>query len=391
MNLLARATSLLPGGSEQRELLCELAIGLSAAGRSDEAEEVLSRVVEDAVAATDRVVEVRARLELEYVRLPRTALATGDALLNATSTAIPVLEAAGDDRWLGRAWRLAGWIHGGRRGQHKMREEAAERALLHYKRSTWPTSTSAGEIANALYYGPTPVPEAIERCEELLRTDAATRYGRANIDVFLGGLLAQQGDFELARTLISSAKATYDELGHRASAATNAAAILGDVLLLQDDVSAAEETLRWLCKELARTHAFSHLASRAGDLAEALYRQGRVDDAAEWVAVAEKHSAVDDIDARLLWTPVRAKIAAQRGDFEEAVAIASDAVGLADTTDGLNRRAAVQMDSGEVLLLAGRRGEAAVAFDRAIQFFEEKGNVVGAARVRAVHDDRAVV
>ena len=323
--------------------------------------------------------------------LPLTSGATGDRLLDATSSAFPVLEAAGDNRWLGRAWLLAGWVHGGRRGQHKMREEAAERALRYYKRSTWPTSTSAGEIANALYYGPTPVPEAIDRCRALLRTDASNRHGRANIEVFLGGLVAQRGDLKKARALISSGRATYDELGHRASAATNGAAILGDVELLEGDAIAAEGTFRSLCLELMRTHAYSHLASRAGDLAEALYRQGRLDEAEEWIGVGEAHSAVDDLDAHLLWLPVRAKVTAQRGDFGEAIALASEAVTLAETTDALNRRAAVQMDLGEVLRLAHRATEAARAFSRALELFEEKGNLVAAARVRALEDDLALV
>ena len=126
-------------------------------------------------------------MELEYARLPRTSGATADALLDATSAAIPVLEAAGDDRCLGRAWLLAGWVHGGRRGQHKAREDAAEEALRCYKRTTWPASLCAGEIANALYYGPSPVAEAIDRCESLLRTEVTTRFGRANVERFSEG------------------------------------------------------------------------------------------------------------------------------------------------------------------------------------------------------------
>jgi Flp pilus assembly protein TadD len=126
-------------------------------------------------------------------------------------------------------------------------------------------------------------------------------------------------------------------------------------------------------------------------LAEALYRQGRFGEAEEWVGVGETHSAVDDLDARLLWLPVRAKIAAQRGEFEEAIALLSDAATLAETTDGLNRRAAVQMDLGEVLRLARRVTEATVAFGQAIDLFAEKGNLVAAARVRSLQDDLALV
>jgi DNA-binding SARP family transcriptional activator len=385
--LLRRATAVLPRGNLQRGLLCELGIALNGAGQSHEAVAMHERAIQECVASDDRVVELRARLELEYARLPRTSGAGGDRLLEAASRAIPAFEASGVERWLGRALLLAGWIHGGRRGQHRARQELAERALVHYGRARWPTSTPAGEVANALYYGPTPVPEAIERCRDLLAGRARDRFGRANIEVFLGGLLAQVGDFDQAVSLIESARAMYEEFGHRSAVATGSAAVRGDVELLAGDATAAERTFRWLCDELERTHAFSHLASRAGDLAEALYRLGRLDESDEWVATAETHTAVDDLDARLLWLPVRGKLAAQSGSIADALAIMAEATALAETTDALNRRAAIHMDRGEVLSIAGRPTEAASAFELAAGVFEQKGNVVGMARVRALLGD----
>ena len=74
------------------------------------------------------------------------------------------------------------------------------------------------------------------------------------------------------------------------------------------------------------------------------FRQGRFDEAAEWIAVGKEHTAVDDFDAQLLWMPVSAKVSARRGDLGGAIAMASDAAALAETTDGLNRRAVVQSD-----------------------------------------------
>ena len=233
--------------------------------------------------------------------------------------------------------------------------------------------------------------DAVQRCEELLRDEGTARLGQANVQAYLGGLVAQSGDFMHAREHVASARGAYEELGQRASRATFAGVILGDIELLADDAVAAEETFRWVCGELEDAKAYSRLASRAGDLAEALYRQGRFDEAADWVLVGESHSADDDVDARLLWMPVSAKIAAQRGDFGKAVSIASDAVTLASTTDGLSRIAAIHVDMGEVLALAGRADEAATAFTRAIEIFERKGNVVGAARVRQFRDDPAFV
>jgi len=390
VGLVTRAIGLLSEGAFRTELLTELGIALAASSRPDDALDTLGRAVDEAVATGDRRGEVRARLELEHVRTPRTSQATGEALLAATSAAIPVLEAAGDDRWLGRAWLLAGWIQGGRFGHHSQREDATEKALVHYARSAWPTSTAAGALGNALYYGPTSVPAAIARCEELL-SSVGTVHGRANVNVFLGGLVAQRGDFRAARELIQSARSAYEELGHQASALTYSGAILGDIYLLEADDAAGEETFRWVCEELERTYAYSHLASRAGDLAEALYRLGRLDEAAEWVEIAERHSAADDVDARLLWMPVRAKIAAQRGDLGAALRVVAEAARLSEATDALNRRAAIQLDLAEVASLAGRPSDATTALRRAVDLFETKGNLVGVALARSRLSDPMLV
>jgi tetratricopeptide (TPR) repeat protein len=364
---------------------------LRASGEFDAAVELFQEAAEQARIDTDRRMELRARMELEYLRLPRSHGATADDLLAAISSAIPVFDAAQDYRGLGRAWLLSGWVEGGRRGNHSAREAAGERALDYYKRSTWPTSACLGEIAVALYFGPRPVLEAIERCQELLETEVSDRIGRAHIEVFLGGLVAQRGDFDRARDLIASAISAYDELGQRTAAAHTGAPILGDVQLLAGDFTAAEETLRQLCDEHQQTRAFSHLASRAGDLAEALYSQERYDEAHEWTVVAETHTAADDVDALVLWMPVRAKITARRGSLAVAERLARDAVGLAARSDALNRRAKTCLDLSEVLRFAGRPDDATPPLDEARTLFEQKGNLVGAARVRSLREDPAVV
>ena len=390
-SLLGRATALLPGSEQlRRDLLCEMGIGLRALGNPVRSDEVLSEAIRDAREAGDRRGELRARLEQEYVRLPSTPAATADALLAAAGEGIPVFEATDDDRSLGRAWLLTGFVRGARQGQHKARERAAERALVHYRRSHWPTSTCLGEIANAIYHGPTPVPDAITRCVELLQGESLDRAGRANVEVFLGGLVAQRGDFDEARALVASARTTYEALGQM-TAASVADAMLGEVEALAGNLIAATETLSVVCAELERIHAFSQLASVAGDLSEVLYAQDRMDEASTWTGVAEMHSAVDDLDARVLWMPVRAKLNARLGSFDDAEVIIEQAIALTDRSDALNRRARVNRDLGEILRLARRFEHATVALDRATMLFERKGNVVGAAEVRSFREAAAFV
>ena len=388
--LLRRATSIPLPSALEGELLTELGIALRAGGDLEGSLASVERAIGLATAVGDRKTELHARMEGAYVGIHLRS-DTGDDLLSITADAIPVFEAAGDDRSIGRALLLAGWVEGGHRGHHDVRLTAAESALTHYMRSTWPTSTATGEIANALYYGPTRVADAIDRCDALIGTEALNRYGQANIEVYLGGLVAQTGEFDRARSLVSSAKATFDELGQRASAATFSAAILGDVEFLAGDVIAAEATLRWLCSELEQTRGFSHLASRAGDLAEALYRLARFDEASAWTDIAERHSAADDVDARVLWMPVRAKVLAHLDRLEEAMELAAGAVELAETTDALNQHAKACRDLGEVLTRAGRTEDARAAYIDALELYEAKGNVVGLRQVRVLLDDVAMV
>jgi tetratricopeptide (TPR) repeat protein len=247
------------------------------------------------------------------------------------------------------------------------------------------------QIASALYYGPVPVADAIDRCEALLRSEVLDRYGRANLEVFLGGQVAQTGDFDRARALIASATAAYDELGQQTSGTILSGMVRGDVDLLAQDDESAETGLRWLCGELEETRAHSHLASVAGSLAEALYRLDRLDDALEWTQVGQRHSAPDDVDARVLWMPVRAKTLARLGAFEEAAALAGAAVELAETTDTLNRHAKAERDRGEVLTLAGCPREAQGAFGSALALYEAKGNVVEKGRLRGLLEEVALV
>jgi DNA-binding SARP family transcriptional activator len=380
--LLQRSVALLPPGTAGRaDLLCELGLVLEAAGEHDRAIDAQRLAIADAKMAGDLRIEVAAAVELEYVQLPRSGGRTADDLLAATSRAIPILEEAGDHRHLGRALLFSGWVAGGRRGQHKVRQEAAEHALEHYGKTRWPVSTCIGEIANALYYGPIPVPEAIARCEGLLETRSINRYGIANVHAFLGGLVAQIGEFDRAGDLLESARQTYEDLGHRMAVTTYAGVVRGDVELLRDDLSTAERTFRTLCDELAARQAYSRLASRAGDLAEVLYRQGRFDEAADWVALGESHTADDDLDALCLWMPVQAKLIARRGDIDRAIAVATRVVELVEASDALNRCAAVWADLGEVQSVADDPSEADAAFGRAFDLYQTKGNTVAASRI----------
>jgi DNA-binding SARP family transcriptional activator len=389
--LLRRATALLAADDPlSRELRCNLAILEYGSGAPDAAVSLLEGVISDARRAADEGSEAWARVELEYIGVRREHH-TADALLEAADAAVPVLERAGDFRGVGRALLFAGWVRGGHRADHAGWLQAAERAHEYYRRAGWPGATPLGEIACAVYWGPTPVADGIRRLEDLLDQEQSDLVGSAYLRTFLGGLVAQQGDVERGRALVLAAHDTLLELGHTGAALSYSGTVLGEIELLAGDGEAAEATLRRLCRELELRHDMSQLASRASDLAEALVMQDKVDEAYEWTLVAERHTAADDVNARMMWPPVRARALARRGELGPATKLAREGVRLANATDDLNRRAEAYRDLGEVQQLAGRRTDAAMAFARAIELFEERGNVVAAAHVRTLQDDLATV
>jgi DNA-binding SARP family transcriptional activator len=385
-NLLRRATSL----TVHPDLLSELAIARRALGESADAHRVLSYAITQARNVRDRRGELRARIEQGYVSLLHEVGATAEQLLAAADEGIPLFESVGDHRSLGRAWLLLGFVQG-HRGQHKAWEEAAEGAIQHYQSAGWPTSTCLGEIAAALYYGPKPVPEAIARCERALVEDVTDRVGEANVRSFLGGLVAQRGDFAAARDLLAAARVAYEDLGQRTAVAYYCDPVLSDVESMAGNARGSASILTDLCDQLARANDSSHLASRAADLADALLGQGSLDEAEDRIAIAEAHAASDDLDAQARWRSVKAKVSARLGDLDMAVELAYEAARIMDESDGLNLRARINRDLSEVLSLAKRSGEARAALDRAGDLYAQKGNIVGVAAVGALRQDLALV
>jgi tetratricopeptide (TPR) repeat protein len=195
-------------------------------------------------------------------------------------------------------------------------------------------------------------------------------------------LHAMAGDFDEARRLVQTADEILSELGDLQSAVAQQEAL---VEMLAGDPGAAEARLRRGYERLEQMGEKALLASTAAMLAQALYAQGRHDEAAQVCDVSEKAAAEDDISAQIGWRGVRAKLlAAERWD--EAHSLAAEAVRLAERTDFLTIHAEALVDLAEVLRQGGRADEADAALAEALALFERKGDVASLARVRAEAD-----
>ena len=159
VSLLERARTLLPAGDpELPAALIGLGVARLNSGDLPGAESALTEAVEAAVALGLRAQELHARIELQFIH----AFAEGTPVEESVAlakVAIAELEPLGDEMALARAWwlRSSGDLAACR---WQARGEAVERALEHARRAeagTETVGTLAGLLAQALYYGPTPV------------------------------------------------------------------------------------------------------------------------------------------------------------------------------------------------------------------------------------------
>ena len=378
VNLLRRALVLTP---DAHQLACELGLALNVQGRRNEALDVFRRVFER---AADHH-KLRAEVELAVLG----SVGERDqarALLDACTRAIPVHEKAGDDRALGRAWFGVSHVRGGFYCEYAAMKEAGEHLAVCYRRAGWPLATAMEVIGFASEFGPEPVDQGIARLIEVAAEDTS-RWMNANVAVWVGRLEAMRGNFDLARAEIDRARTAFTELGLTTAVADICKRAAAAIELAAGNAGSAERSLREACAHLEQRQEPQVLATRAAELANVLYVEGRYDEAAVWMRSSRDSVGEDDLDAILTRLPVEAMLSVRQGRVEEGARLAHAAVELAEETDSPIRRAASLLALAEVLELAGDAENAKEHVDAALALYEQKGNTAAAARVRMRHEE----
>jgi tetratricopeptide (TPR) repeat protein len=209
------------------------------------------------------------------------------------------------------------------------------------------------------------------------------RASEANVEVWLGGLEAMRGNFDIARAHVARARSGYRDLGLEGAVTDICGRALAAIELLAGSPEKAEELLRESCAHLQRLHQTALLATRAAELAAAIYEQGRRDEAGDWLRVASEAAGDDDLDAALSRQPVEARILAGNGALEEAERLVRATLTLVSQTDALNRHGDTLLALAEIVERAGRSSEARTVLGQALTFYEQKGNTVSANKVQA--------
>jgi tetratricopeptide (TPR) repeat protein len=297
-----------------------------------------------------------------------------------------VFERVGDDAGLARALTLRGKLHFWY-GEAEVARDVFERAA----RLAQDVGDRAEEAASLHYVlttmlrGRTPVEQALARFEELR---PRTTMNRQLETAFLGAraqLEAMQTNFDVARELAQRAIALATDAGLEVLLYSQARPAAGFVELLAGDPAAAEAELRMACENTEQVGELGFLSSMTPKLIEAVYLQGRYEDALaltdRWQV--DRLTVPEDVDAQAGWRRVRAKALARTGGLDEAERLARKAVAILSDTDYVHAHADAVADLGEVLLLVGQASEAAAATREAIRLYELKGDLASSSVLRA--------
>jgi predicted ATPase len=383
IGLLERATSLAADDMPRRAaLLPELGAALIAAGRLPEADWVLEEARLVASRTGDEQAESHVLVQLQFLRLLHASDGGTDEAAQAVARVVPIFERFADHRGLCSARRLEAWLH--------WNDAHAGAAAEAWERAAGHASDAADEharaeiltwIASSLWFGPTPVGEAIRRCEQLRAEVDGNLDAEALTLRHLAGLHAMNAHFDVARSMLATSNAVFDDLGLTLNAATSHNEAL--IEMLAGDNAAAEKSLRSGYEALTEMGEQAFLSTTAALLARAVFAQGRMDEAEELTRQSARLAAAGDLLTQVLWRGVRARVMATRGELDVAEELARESVALAEQTDFLVYRGDALVDLAHILQRAGRVRDAADAAAAGLQLHEQKGNLVAAAKIRS--------
>jgi class 3 adenylate cyclase/type II secretory pathway predicted ATPase ExeA len=386
-NLLRRAAEMLDERAPTRlELLPDLGEAMMEIGEFAWAEVYL----EEALAATEKSGDERLHADAVLTRLfvRYHAADFGDwreEVERETERLVPLLQAQGADAELAKAWRLLALVHASE-CRWEQTAGAQQKSIQHARaaglRRQEARTTAAYTMS--LSDGPTPVPEAIEGCEEIVRAGFGDIQSEAVVLCSLSTLLALDGSFAHARELYRNARRLREDLGATVLAAATSLTS-SRVEFLANEPAAAEVDLR---RDDATLAAMGERYLRPlvlASLAQAAYLQGNLDEAGELAETAGELAAEDDVESQALWRSVQAKVLARRSEGAEAERLARAAIEALGSSDAPLMRVDALVDLAEVL--QGRApGDVRAALAEALELCRLKQMAVPTGRVEALLD-----
>jgi class 3 adenylate cyclase/tetratricopeptide (TPR) repeat protein len=371
VNLLRRASAVLPAGDERRlSLLPELVSALYESGQGNEA----ARLLDEASGAESELTRARAAVTRAIIR--QGPVEGGDSIRE-------VFERAGDDYGLALYWWSDSVVAWGRVRVAET-EAACTRALSQLERAGALRGYVPGyvraRLAATYLFGPTYVDEAIDRVHAIIEAGSgqvALAFQRS----VLGRLHAMRGEFEVARELVAGARHAYLDSGMLVVAGS-LAMTEGWIEWRAGEVVVAEGVLREGVELLERIRDRSYHGTVALNLADLYYNLGRFDEARELCASARETTEPSDLINFVMVDAIEGSLLAREGRLEEAIEQCRRGVERTEGSDGLENLAIPRRYLAETLFLAGRTSEAARVGAEALEIRDAKGDATGAARTR---------
>jgi class 3 adenylate cyclase/tetratricopeptide (TPR) repeat protein len=378
--LLRRAASLSPG--RRVDILPDLAEAMIEGGELEGAPALLDETVVLAQAAGNRGAEMRAKVSgWELMGLTDPAL-TLDFIEERLREALRVFEELGDLSGQGRCWHLL--------GQHKLWSARSDEAGEAFERSAAfareagdfrTENLSLGWVPFNMVFGSASPEETIARCDELIEEFPERRGLRAEAQIVRGMSLGMLGLPSQARPIVAEGRADLRELGQSMRWAITSMGA-GMVELWAGHPDAAERVLRGGLEALEAIGETGYYSTASALFAEAVYRQGRLDEALEFTVISERAAAPDDVDSQGAWRGTRAKVLATRGDFEQAIELVEEALAVGERYGAPVQSGDLLMAAAEVFRLSGTRDRSEEMLSRALSCFERKGHLPLAAEAR---------
>jgi class 3 adenylate cyclase/tetratricopeptide (TPR) repeat protein len=383
INLLTRATDLLPATSASRRgMLVANGYALWEAGRLEDARASFDAALKAGELARDEAVTARARFGL--ARIDSSEAGVHDAsLLRGVMDTVVRLESLEDDAALAEGWAAAAmfqfWL-----GHSAEATESFERSIFYARRcgNRRLERQAIGTQTIQEAWGHRSADEGLEWCDELISREGGTMLeavaleARALYAAWRGNVLESRANVARARTLLR-------DFGNEMLA--NASAMVEALTELEaGDPAAAEAAAREAYVGLERLGERGFRSTVGCLLAEALYQQGRFDEAEQFALEGAALATPDDFVSQNRSRAVRAKVLARRDETRSAEALALEAVEIVAKTDCYGDHGEALLHQAEVLRLGGKLAESRAAIEAALVLFERKGATSPASRAQAL-------
>jgi class 3 adenylate cyclase/tetratricopeptide (TPR) repeat protein len=379
-NLFERAAALVPDGELDLQLELDLVNAVWSAGDFMGASTRARALQTRGAASGNRIAELCGAIRDAMVKLFIEPEGTADPLDELTALALPEFEAAGDDTALFTAYHAVGMV-AHTRAQMDDEVAATEHAVAYARRMNLLHCEYllVPQRAASRFYGTTPIPELLAWLDE----QGARGLRHGGLRATRADALAMLGRFDEARKISTALRGELEE--QRAIVLLALAKSHGGAELeyYARDFEAAVRLGEEGCSLLAEMGESAWQSTAQGFLGMSLYELGRLDEAERAAERAAELGASDDVVTQMLWRQVKAKVRARRGALEEAEGLAREAVEIGEATDIIVARGEALEDLATVLLVAGRRDEAAEALRDALAFYERKGAAVMVDKARA--------